>query len=204
MRYSAAMATARALRYTVAEYLVMAEASEERLDLVNGEIVAMAGASPIHEAVVANLIQSLGNRLRGRPCRPFGSNLRVKISETGMYCYPDVTVVCGKLELEPTRPETLLNPAVIFEVLSESTEGYDRGAKAAHYRQRPGLKAYVFVSTDAKRIEVYSRAEAGWTLGEARETGDLRIEALDLALPLDEVYAGFDELTEAAAAPPAP
>ncbi|GDX81464.1 hypothetical protein LBMAG42_32750 [Deltaproteobacteria bacterium] len=201
------MATVRVPRHTEAEYLVMAEASEERLEFVNGEVFAMAGASPIHEALVMNVGSVLSGKLRGRPCRPFGSNLRVKISETGMYCYPDVTVVCGKLELEPTRPATLLNPAVIFEVLSESTEGYDRGAKAAHYRRHPGLKAYVLVSTDAKRIEVYSRSEAGWTLTEARETGELRIEALDLALPLDEVYAGFDELTAEAAeavAPPAP
>ncbi len=194
------MSTVRVPRHTEAEYLAMSEASEERLEYVNGEIMAMAGASPVHEAVVANLIRSLGNRLDGRPCRPFGSNLRVKISETGLYAYPDVTVVCGRLELEPTRPETLLNPTVIFEVLSASTEGYDRGAKAAHYRQRSSLNAYVLVSTDAKRIEVYTRTGTVWTLGEAREGGDVRVDSLDIALPLAEVYAGYDELT----APPLP
>ncbi len=197
------MATAVALRQTVSEYLEMSEASEARLEFVNGEVVAMAGASPVHEALVMNLGALLSGKLRGRPCRPFGSNLRVKIAETGMYCYPDLSVVCGKLELEPTRPESLCNPTVVFEVLSRSTEGYDRGAKAAHYRQLAGLNAYVFVSTDAKRIEVYARADAGWTLTEARETGELRIDALDIVLQLDDVYAGFDELTATVAASPA-
>lgn len=132
--------------------------------------------------------------LRGSPCRVCSNDLRVRVEETGLYTYPDVTVVCGRAELAPTHPPSLLNPRVVVEVLSASTEAHDRGAKSAHYRRRASIEAIVYVATEERRVEVLTRnADGTWTLHEAT-TGDLPIAPLGVALPVDEVYAGFDAL----------
>ncbi|MBM4367702.1 MAG: Uma2 family endonuclease [Deltaproteobacteria bacterium] len=189
------MSTARALRYSEAEYLAMEETAVERHEFINGEILAMAGASLGHELAVGNLARALGNHLAGRPCRVFGSNLRLRVSETGLYTYPDVTVVCGAPEVAPTRPPSLLNPSLVVEILSDSTEAYDRGAKWHHYRRLASLRAYLLVNTAARRLELYTRnADESWTLTVVDEAGELAIPSLDVRLPLSEVYAGFEDL----------
>ena len=178
------------------EYLAYGLAHEGKYEFVNGELVAMSGCSLEHSLATMNVGALLHGRLRGAPCRVHSPDVRVHIGETGMYAHPDVTVVCGRAELAPTNPPSILNPRVVFEVLSPSTEAYDRGAKAAHYRQRPSIEAIVFVATEQRRVEVQTRnADGTWRLTEAT-TGEIAVPPLKLALPLDEVYAGFDALAE--------
>ena len=182
-------------RMTEAEYLAYDLAHEGRHEFVNGEVVAMAGGSEAHALATMNVGGTLRAALAGGPCRVYSADLRVRIRETGMYAYPDVTVVCGRAELDNGRPPSLLNPRVVVEVLSESTEAHDRGAKAAHYRRHPSVEALVLVSTHERRLEVQVRnADGTWTLSEASETGSLRIAPLGVELRLEDVYAGWDAL----------
>jgi Uma2 family endonuclease len=111
-----------------AEYLEYDRTHDGKYEYVNGEVVAMSGVSDAHDRIQVNATVALANRLRGGPCRVRGAGLRVRLDETGLYCYPDLTIVCGEPAFAPTRPVTLLNPRVIIEVLSETTEEYDRGA----------------------------------------------------------------------------
>jgi Uma2 family endonuclease len=154
---------------TYAEYLEAEAASEVRHEFLNGEVWAMAGGSPAHAATAAALIRELGIALRGTPCRVYTSDLRVRILATGLSTYPDVAVVCGEIQTAPEDPDTVVNPVLIVEVLSESTEAYDRGAKAAHYRRIPSLQVYVIASQTDALLEIYRRLDGDrWELVEAR------------------------------------
>lgn len=178
-----------------AEYLAWEAAQPERHEWVNGEVLAMSGASAAHALATANLLAWLHGALQGSGCRPLSADLRVRIDETGLYAYPDLSVVCGRPELSDTNPPSLLNPRVVVEVLSPSTEAYDRGAKAAHYRQRASIQAIVFVATEEHRVEVHFRnADGTWTLAEARD-GELALPPLAVRLPIAAVYDGFDLLS---------
>src|SRR5919198_4874617 len=119
--------------YTPEEYLALERAARHKSEYVNGRIYALAGASRAHNLIVVNVSAELRAQLRGRPCETYASDMRVKVSQTGLYTYPDVVVVCGEPRFEDAQVDTLLNPTVIIEVLSESTESYDRGEKFAHY-----------------------------------------------------------------------
>ena len=175
---------------TEAEYLELEAGSLEKHEFVNGEIIAMAGASLEHRSIQINLTTALKTRLRRGPCQPHGPELRVHTSETGLYAYPDVVVFCGEPELADTNPPSLLNPRVVIEVLSESTEGHDRGVKVAHYRHRATVDAIVLVDSRRRMIEIQTRnANGTWTLDE-RTAGDLTIAVLDVIIPFDEVYEG--------------
>lgn len=183
---------------TLAEYLATEADSPEKREFVNGEIIAMSGVSTAHALVQANLTATLVGHLRGGPCRVLTSDHRVRIDETGMYAYPDLSVFCGKPRTSTERPPSLLNPTVVFEVLSESSERYDRGAKATHYRRRESLQAYVLVASQEKRVEVFARnPDSSWTLTEATGEGTVRLTPLGVDLPLAEVYAGVDDLPAA-------
>ncbi|MDP2311664.1 MAG: Uma2 family endonuclease [Pseudomonadota bacterium] len=185
---------------TEAEYLAFDASHEGRHEFINGELVSMAGGTEAHALATMNVGGWLRGALRGSSCRVYSSDLRVHLDETGLYAYPDVTVVCGASDLTTTNPPSVLNPRVIVEVLSGSTEAHDRGAKAAHYRQRASVEAIVFVSTETRRVEVLTRAADGtWILQEAT-SGEVPIPPLHIALPVDEVYAGFDELASGASA----
>lgn len=183
-------------RMTVEEYLAWDLAHEGRHEFVNGEVWAMAGAHTVHNLVTANVIVALGTRLRGSPCRAYPSDMRVLIDETGLYCYPDITVVCGRPETVATNPPTLLNPKVIVEVLSESTASFDKNTKFAHYRRRVSIETVIFVSWPERRIEAYRRSAEGWLLTEARDDETLAIVSLGIDLPLPEVYDGMREILE--------
>ena len=175
-------------RTTEAEYLDFDLSQDGKHELVNGEIVAMSGVSPAHDAISVNMIVALSNRLRGGPCRVRGPDLRVRIDETGMYAYPDLVVVFGEPRFADTQPATLLNPKLIVEVLSESTEGYDRGAKAAHYRHRDSVDTLVFIDSRRRMVELQTRnADGSWNLSE-RTSGELPLVSLGLSIPLDELY----------------
>jgi len=166
-------------RFTEAEYLAFERASREKHEFINGEILDMTGASFVHIPVVANLMLSLGDQLRGKPCRPLANDMRVKVSDTGAYVYPDVVVVCGKPELEDASLDTLLNPTLVIEILSPSTEAYDRGAKSAHYRRLPSLQGYVLIAQDRASVEHFWREGDRWILTEATD--------LDAVMPLPEI-----------------
>jgi Uma2 family endonuclease len=184
------MSTLPRLPMTEPEYLAYDLAHEGKHELVNGDVVAMAGVSENHSTVQTNLIAWLRVQLRGRPCRAHGSDLRVLVAETGMYAYPDLTVVCGAAEFTDTNPPSLRNPTLLVEVVSESTEGYDLGSKAAHYRHRASVKALLFVDSRRQWVQLQVRnADGTWTLSE-RTDGAATISALALDLPLQEIYEG--------------
>lgn len=177
-------------RMTPEEYLEAERAAETKSEYFAGEVFAMAGAGESHNLVVANLIVSLGTQLRKRPCRVYPSDLRVLVSETGLYTYPDVVVVCGEPRFLDEKRDTLLNPTLLVEVLSDATEAYDRGKKFEHYRRIDSLQEYVLVSPTEPRVERFLRQEGGtWLFSEAaglEATADL--PSIGCALPLAEVY----------------
>jgi len=179
--------------YTLEEYFDIAERSELRQEYFRGRIYAMAGGSPEHSQLAANLAAALGARLRGGPCRVYNADLRVLIQATGMYTYPDLSVVCGPGRFDDGRPRSLLNPTLLLEVLSESTERYDRGDKFAHYQAIPTLREYVLVSQSRPRVERFVRDEqaGGWRYFEhSGVESSLPLESLGIEAPLAEVYAG--------------
>lgn len=175
--------------WTPEEYLAWERTSELKHELFQGEVFAMAGASREHNLIVSNAIRVLGNALLDRPCEVYPSDLRVKIQATGLYTYPDASVVCGRPEFEDNVADTLLNPNVIFEVLSESTEGYDRGKKFRQYRTITSLRDYVLVAQDTIQVEHFRRkADGSWSLREAGAGGRLALESIGCDLAVDELY----------------
>ena len=174
---------------TYAEYLAAESISETRHEFLNGEVWAMAGGTREHSALAAALISALTVALRGKPCRVYTSDLRVRVQATGLATYPDVTVVCGAEETDAEDPEAIVNPVVLVEVLSDSTEAYDRGAKSAHYRRIPSLQSYLLVSQREPHIELYQRRDDRWELTEARAGGRLDLAALDVRLDVQTIYA---------------
>lgn len=175
---------------TYAEYLAAEAASPVRHEYLNGEVRARSGRTPEHGALAAAVIGELGAALRGRPCRVYTSDVRVRVVGTGLSTYPDATVVCGQLETAPDDPGAITNPVVIVEVLSDTTEAHDRGAKAAHYRRIPSLREYVLVSQAEPLIEAYRRADGGrWELLEARAGETIELVSLDARLDVTAVYA---------------
>ncbi len=175
--------------YTATEYLALERASETRNELVNGQILAMTGASRAHNLIAANVIAGLHGQLKGRPCEAYPSDMRVKVAATGLYTYPDVVVVCGKPELEDEHGDTLLNPTVIFEVLSPSTEAYDRSEKFAHYLRLESLREYLMVAQDKLRIEHYVRQSHQWVLTVTTTLDEVvELPSIDCRLIARDVY----------------
>jgi Uma2 family endonuclease len=177
-------------RLTAQEYLALERKAQFKSEYFNGEVWAMAGVSREHSLIVGNVGREIGNQFKGRRCEVHTSDLRVQVSETGLYTYPDLVAVCGEPEFEDEELDTLLNPTVVIEVLSESTEAYDRGAKFAHYRQLATLQEYVLIAQDRCLVEHYMRQEDGsWVL---RAYDDpqavLELLAIGCVLPLAEIY----------------
>ena len=184
------MSTVPKKRYTPAEYLARERAAEFRSEFFNGEMFAMAGASRQHCRIGVNLLTRIDEQLRDTPCEVFGSDMRVKVSPTGLHTYPDATIAYGELKFEDQVVDTLLNPQVIFEVLSESTEAYDRGKKFDHYRQVDSLREYVLVSQTEPLIERYVRQSDGsWRLSVFKGLeAVLELEGVACRLRLADVY----------------
>jgi Uma2 family endonuclease len=147
------MSTQLKIYLTPQEYLAAERATEIKSEYFNGEMFAMSGASRKHNLIVTNIVVGLGQQTKGRPCEVYSSDMRVKVSATGLYTYPDVVVVCGEPKFEDAHVDTLLNPTLLVEVLSASTAAYDRGQKFAHYRGIESLSEYVLVSQDECRVE---------------------------------------------------
>ena len=190
-------------RFTPEEYLRRERDSADKHEFYRGEVFAMAGGSARHSLITANVIRELGNRLKGSPCRVYDSNLRIRIPRTTLYTYPDASVVCRPEEFDPLDPkgETILNPTVLVEVLSPSTEAYDRGTKFENYQQIDALREYALVSQLAPRVETYLRQPDGTWLYSAA-TGleaSAGLAALKVQVELAELYAGVSFPPPAAA-----
>jgi Uma2 family endonuclease len=148
-------------RITVAEYVARERDSLEKHEFYRGEVFAMAGASPRHNVIVGNVSFKLFQQLEGKPCRPYGSDQRIRVEEADLSTYPDVSVICGKMEVSPADRHAATNPTVIFEVTSPSTEAYDRGPKFELYQQSPTLRHYVIVEQASAKVTSYERDDDG-------------------------------------------
>jgi len=191
---------ARMTRYTPQQYLALERKADFKSEYCNGFITAMAGASLEHNTIAVNLAGEIRSQLRDRPCRVCVSDMRVCVSPTGLYTYPDVVVVCGQLRFEDDGRDTLLNPTVIVEVLSRSTEPYDRGEKFAHYRRLESLREYVVVAQDQVLVERYTRQGEEWMLTHLTDLdASLRLASIGCEVSLREIYAKV-EFPRAAAA----
>ncbi len=176
---------------TPAEYLAFERhQTDVKHEYLHGQIMAMGGASREHNLIVGNTFARLHAQLRGRGCEVYSNDMRVHIPATGLYTYPDIAALCGEPEFEDDQFDTLLNPRIIIEVLSSSTEAYDRGAKFVHYRSITSLQAYVLIAQGLPHIELFERGTDGrWILSEAQGLeGHLELEALGCVLELSEVY----------------
>jgi len=173
-----------------AEYLGAERKSETKHEFIDGTILPMPGASWVHTLICTNLIRLIGNFLEKKDLTVHSNDLRVANSEGNKYFYPDVVVVQGEPNFVDDAFDTITNPFLIIEVLSDSTESYDRGDKFQAYRSIASLQEYVLVSQDKSLIEVFSRHQDGWHLTEASGLeGSVKLENLGLALPLEAVYA---------------
>lgn len=179
-------------RMTEQEYLAFEEESEGRHEFRDGEVVGVSGGTASHSMVEGNLVTSLGNRLRGGPCRRYDSGLRLSLQNRGQSFYPDASVVCGEPEFAPHEHKelTLLNPRAAFEVLSASTEAYDRGEKFDLYREIAPLQSYVLIDPAKPKVHVFERQANGlWSI-DVREGLDatLPLVALGIEIPFAELY----------------
>jgi Uma2 family endonuclease len=176
------------------EYLAMERNSNTRHEYLNGEVFAMGGASPNHVLVVTNVVAELRTQLKKRPCTVYSTDLRVKVSPTGLYTYPDVVVVCGKPIFDQEQRDTLVNPTVIVEVLSDTTKDYDRGGKFEHYRTIQAFEEYVLIFPDKPHVEHFTRQpENRWLLSETNRLDDcITLGSVGCTLSLSEVYDKVD------------
>lgn len=186
------VSTVRHHRYTYEEYLAFERSANVKHEFFDGEIYAMAGGTREHAAICVNISSVLRTQLRGRGCQTHSSDLRVRVLETGLATYPDVTVVCKPVEIDPVDRHTVTNPTLVVEVLSPSSAAYDRGEKLEHYKQIPALREVVLVAHDEQLIEVWRRGDDGaWSRREVR-SGSLALTSVPCSLAVDDVYR--DEL----------
>ena len=186
-------ALARRNYYTPEEYLALERKAENKSEYIAGQIFAMSGVSREHSLINTNLLRVLSSQLLDLPCEVHASDLRVKVgarvSGRSLYTYPDITVVCGDAQFEDSQVDTLLNPTLIIEVLSPSTEAYDRGAKFGYYRQLPSLREYLLVAQDRTLVEHFMREDDGWLLTESTEsTAVVKLPSISCEVPMAEIY----------------
>lgn len=169
-------------------YLAAERVSEAKHELWSGEVFATAGASYAHNEIVTNLARELSERLRDRPCDVLPSDMKVFVPTKSGFVYPDLSVVCGEPRFHDGERDVLLNPILVVEVLSDTTERFDRGDKFAGYRAVESIRQVLLVSQDQRRVEVFTRAGPRWILDDVTGSDVARLEALGCELPLDEVY----------------
>jgi len=172
------------------EYLRLERQSEYKSEYVNGQIFAMTGASRKHNLVAGNIFGELRQQLKGRQCEAYMGDMRVKVKATGLYTYPDVVAVCGEPQFEDEYVDTLLNPTLLVEVLSQSTERYDRIAKSSYYRTLDSLAEHLLVAQDEIRLEQYvKQANGQWLLFECSSIdAAIELESIGCSLALRDVY----------------
>lgn len=181
------MSTARRLHYTYAQYLEALEISELKLEYHDGDIFAMAGGTPEHGMLAAGLTTLIGQQLPPS-CRVLNSDVKLRVTATGLSTFPDLSVVCGELQRAQDDENSVTNPALIVEVLSPSTGEYDRGEKLRHYQQMPSLRLVLLVACDEHRVTAVRRAGSGWTTTEHRDGEDVVVEHPPLRLAVRDVY----------------
>ncbi len=176
--------------YTIAEYLEIENEAEEKHEYYQGEIFAMSGAKHQHNLVIRNIYLTLGAKLKGKHCQPLGSDSRIHIEKNTLFTYPDISVVCGEPQFLNNDEWNLLNPAIIFEVLSPSTKSYDRGDKFKLYRDIPTLKEYILVDPETISIEAFFiNNHNHWELKEYKKiTEALSLKTINLSLQLETIY----------------
>jgi Uma2 family endonuclease len=181
--------TTRRVHYSYAEYLALEEESPIRHEYLDGEIYAMAGGSPDHAALAAAVIGLLRGRLPPG-CRVFTSDLRVRIPATGLSTYPDVAVVRGRTQRSTDDSLAVVNPVLLVEVTSSSTEDYDRGEKLRHYQSLPSVREVLIVSHRAPHLSLHRRQTDGWTELQATSGQTVEVSGLAINIAVDDVYAG--------------
>lgn len=180
-------------RYTFQDYLDIEEVARVRHEFYDGEIYAMAGGTPEHAAMAAAVTAMLGRQLQGGRCRVYSSDLRVRVRETGLATYPDVTVICGPSERDPESASHVTNPKLVVEVLSDSTAEYERGEKLQHYQHVASLETVVLIDHTTERVERWTRDEPQWQR-QAFGPGDrVALDAIGCTLSVDEIYAAARE-----------
>jgi Uma2 family endonuclease len=175
---------------TPEEYLNRERQAEHRSEYYRGEMFAMAGASANHNWIVLNTGSHLREQLKSKPCRVYPSDLKLRVEATGLFTYPDLSIVCGEPRLESDHGDVLLNPVVLVEVLSDSTEAYDRGKKFEHYRTIPSLQHYILITQDRHSIDCFTRSNGeSWNLTSCKGlSGKITLEAIECELLGSEVY----------------
>ncbi|MGB7156620.1 MAG: Uma2 family endonuclease [Tepidisphaeraceae bacterium] len=183
-------------RFTPAEYYALEHDAVYKSDYYDGEIFDMSGGTSDHSLITTNLLGVVWQGLRGKPCKAYESNMRLKTPATGLRTYPDVSVYCAPLEYDPEDPRktTAMNPTVVIEVSSPSTESYDRGVKAESYRQLDSLKTYVLVAQNRAYVEIRDRLpNSPWAIREVSGLDAIaKLDAIGVELPLSEVYDGVE------------
>ncbi len=179
-------------KLTVEEYLRFEKESIQKHEYFKGEIFAMAGAGARHNVIFSNLFGELAYRLKGKPCRPYGSDLRIHIPENTLFTYPDISIICGEIVPSKIDSDTAIQPTILIEILSPSTKVYGRGGKFILYRDIPALKEFIVIDSESICIEAFRINRQGhWELEDHRSIEDtLTLPVVDLLLPLKEIYEG--------------
>jgi len=179
---------------TFDEYIALEESSGIKHEFFEGTAYAMTGASPAHNLITANVIGSLQPQLRGKSCRIYSSDQRFKVEATGLYTYADASVVCGPAQFADAPKYTMTNPTMIIEVLSPSTENYDRGKKSQQYRKIDSLRAYLLIAQDGRHVELYTRQEQNrWLLVETSEREAMvSLDAIGCTMAMKDIYEGVE------------
>jgi Uma2 family endonuclease len=192
MLWEFSMAEAALRLHSFAEYLALEEASLEKNEYFDGQILAMSWGTPAHYWMALQVGAELKQALRGKPCAAFNTDLRVRVLATGLCTYPDLSVICGPLSFDPDDRNTVTNPTVLVEVLSPSTERYDRGEKFEHYQKIPSLQDYVLVSVQTQKVEVFGRnADGSWRYTRSGPGEVAQVPSVGVALSVDALYDGM-------------
>lgn len=184
------MSTRPIIKLTPAEYLQLDRQSEFRHEYIAGEVFAMTGASRNHNLITVNIAAALSEQLRRRQCEVYASDMRMKVSPQRLFAYPDVIVVCGTPRFEDDVNDTLLNPTILIEVLSKSTEAYDRGLKFELYRGLESLQEFILIAQNKRHIEHYRRqSDNRWILTETNDPAEsIVLESIDCQLTVEQIY----------------
>jgi Uma2 family endonuclease len=184
------MSTARRLHYSYAEYLSALEMSEVKLEYCDGEIYAMAGGTIAHSALAARVARIMGNQRK--ECEVLTSDAKIRVEQTGLSTFPDVSLVCGPILRSPIDQHAVINPTVLIEVTSKSTEDYDRSNKLSHYKHIPSLQAVLILSHRRPQITIIQRSSSGWSESEFFENEHATIENPKMVIPVREVYESLE------------
>jgi Uma2 family endonuclease len=179
-------------KFTVEEYLRFEKDALQKHEYFNGEIYAMAGSSPGHNIIFSNVFRELAYHLKGQPCKPYGSDLRIQIPENNLFTYPDISVICRDIISSEIDADTAILPSIIIEILSLATKDYDRGGKFRLYRDIPSLREYVLIDSESINVEIFRiNSQGHWELEEHRSMDDtLALWTVGFLLTIKEIYEG--------------